>query len=265
MNTTIDFTLLQKYFHISTNHAEAPALSFPATEMLNPERIDTILSTGATSYKAMSLELPASFLGVSLFGFTAAQLLIAAQYDLWLDLSLENITFELVQHEERVHTSYRIDNLHTERIPNDQSTRQAFLKERLENTITTTIRPLIELIAQRANHKPHMIWQQFGSRQCFVLDFIEKNETRAIVREQFKQGSDILLNLPAELFGLRKNPYVHKARYIPSPRKENEQLIIRSSCCMYYKRENGKKCYVCPLLTDEQRQQRKEEQRTQRK
>lgn len=259
MRDVIDFSMIKKYFHISLDRVASPSFTCPGTELLQSDQIDYILAAGREHYKALSLELPASFLGLSLFGFTSTQLLIASQYNVWLDFSLEHLSFELEQHNDHVHANYRIASLVTDIVPETKHSRKRFLEKKFSETITSTLRPLIELIASRANVKPAMIWNQFGARQCFLLDFIEAQERREEVLLRIKQDATILSSLSASLFGMRKNPFQHKPRYIPSPYKENQQLIVRSSCCMYHKRENGTKCYNCPMLTEEQREARRRE------
>nr|WP_279590354.1 (2Fe-2S)-binding protein [Paenibacillus lupini] len=34
---------------------------------------------------------------------------------------------------------------------------------------------------------------------------------------------------------------------------------MHSSCCMYDRRENGTKCYTCPRMTSDEREERKSE------
>ncbi|OZQ98234.1 (2Fe-2S)-binding protein [Paenibacillus sp. VTT E-133291] len=40
------------------------------------------------------------------------------------------------------------------------------------------------------------------------------------------------------------------------PYHAGERLVLRSSCCLYYCLEDGEKCYVCPRLTEEEREEK---------
>ena len=87
-----------------------------------------------------------------------------------------------------------------------------------------------------------------------MRDYVREYETREDVRARFEADFAVLTSLPAELFGLRRNPYVHEPVYIDNPYRPGTTMMMRSACCMYYCREDGAKCYNCPGLSEAERE-----------
>jgi ferric iron reductase protein FhuF len=92
----------------------------------------------------------------------------------------------------------------------------------------------------------------------FVLDYIMENEPNKDVKDRFAEDYETLCELSPEVFNLKKNPFIHKPKYISNPYEEPEKpMLIRSSCCMYYKKENGTLCYNCPRMTPQERENKR--------
>lgn len=100
-----------------------------------------------------------------------------------------------------------------------------------------------------------MIWQQFGALLANVKDYVHEHIPVPAMVDSFDLGyRTISEQVPAEAFGLRRNPFVHTPRYVDNPYEPGGQMMMKSSCCMYDKRENGVKCYSCPMLTPDERE-----------
>jgi len=229
-------------------------LSVPAAELHLADRMQAALGLSKDAYRALDMSLPASFIGLSVFGLCATQLLILAQTNRWIDLSPDNLTFQLEPHESHLHAGYRIEQVRLDELPASEE-RMPMLTEAWTRFHRDTTVPLVESAARHAGVKPQLIWNQFPARQSFLRDYIREHERRPDVLARFHDEDRLLSSLPPALFHLRKNPFVHRPKYIPSPYQEGRNMIIRSSCCMYYKREDGKKCFHCPMLTEREREE----------
>lgn len=86
-------------------------LLVPSTDLLEAETIRGLLEVGRVQYKATSMELPASFLGLSLFSLCGALHYVAATYNQWLDLTLDNLNFFLESHHDHVHAGYQVKDV----------------------------------------------------------------------------------------------------------------------------------------------------------
>ncbi|WP_168120998.1 (2Fe-2S)-binding protein [Paenibacillus sp. HB172176] len=248
----IDFSLLRAYFNVSPAGLEQPSMTLPARELLKADALNVVFEQSGTVLRATSKELPASVLGLSLYGLAASQLIVLAQYSMWVDLTVDNLEFQLQPHETYVTPGYRIRRLKFDSVP-DGNFREAFLEEAWRNFFTLTVVPLVGRIAAFAGVKPQLIWNQFAGRQSQLRDYIHENEEREEILGNFEREDTLLSGLAPEWFGLRRNPFVHKPKYIENPYQEGKKMMIRSSCCLYDKRENGKKCYNCPRLTEQER------------
>lgn len=253
MHPSFDISLAAKYFHITPNGCEQPLVSFPAERLLEPQTMDDLLGQGRDLLKGLGLEIAVSFLGLAFFGIPAAVHTFMWQYDHILDLSLGNLTVQLEKHDSHAHLVFRINELKWTKLP--ENGRDEAIVSALGELFRHTVNPVIETAAARAGLKPDMVWNQFGARMASVKDFIAAQAPNEALKQSYERHLALLLALAPEVFNRRKNPYVHTPRYIESAYKPGERVIVRSSCCMWYRRENGVKCYTCPMLSDTQREE----------
>lgn len=254
IETNVDFSLVEQYFHISPKGMEHPLTQIPGRQLLDGETIHDLLQQGQTLLRGKGLDISASLLGLTLFNLVATIHLFLAQYNQWLALELDAVAFEVENHGDHAHAGYKIINLQWKEVPAEG--RNLFIEQEMRALFTNFIIPVIAVIADQAKVNQAMIWNQFAARMTFVRDYVMENDPRPQVREQFMADYDVLTKqLTPDVFGRKTNPFVHEPIYIPSPYQEGKQLLIRSSCCLYYRREEGKKCFTCPLIKDAQREE----------
>ena len=253
MNGTVDFSLFKRFFMISPEGADDPIWSMAAADLVRDETMREALRICGQPYRATDLYLPASFIGLSVYGLCAVQLMILVQTGRWIDLPLSNLTFEVVAREGYAQIGYRIHDVRLSDVPEGDA-RSAYLNEAWTAFHRNTVIPFIESVTRQAGVKPQLVWNQYPSRHAFLRDYIREHETRREILTRFEQEDALLSSLPAGLFRLRKNPYIHQPKYIPSPYEEGKRMMVRSACCMYYKREHGTKCYNCPILSEQDRE-----------
>ncbi len=253
MEEAIDFSLAEKYFQISPNGAENAAFSVPAADLLRPETMNETLRRSGEMLGAFGPELAASFVGLAFFNVCAVSLIFLSQSNRELDLSLDNLTLQLVPHGKLVVGAFRVMEKRWRPVP--ETEREAAVARYLTELFRKTINPVVESAAAHAGVKPDLIWNQYGARMAWVRDFVQELETRSDFKERFARDYELLAGgLSPDVFNRRKNPFAHNPRYVDSPWQPGKKVILRSSCCMYYRREDGQKCYNCPLLTDQERE-----------
>ncbi|MDF2671085.1 MAG: hypothetical protein K0R67_3391 [Paenibacillus sp.] len=258
MEPTMDLSMLNHFFHISLTGEADAVTTVPATDLLQKEQMDAIIQQSSTLLKATGTELAASFVGMAFFGVCASVQLILAANNRFLDLSLDNLDFQIDMHDDHIHGCFKIRELKWKDAPPDAEDREAWLVAELSSFYASQIRPVIQSAAVSAGVKPDLIWAQYGARMAFALEYVEGIEKRTDVLERFRQDYQTLARLvPADTFERRKNPFEHKPRYIDSPSEAGKKLMMRSSCCMYDRRENGEKCYTCPMMLPEEREARR--------
>lgn len=256
---TVSFDLLERYLHVTDKAPEEAILSVPLTDLLKEDTMRQLLELGREQYKATSMELPASFLGLSLFSLCGAIHYVSAINDAWLDLNPDNVNFFLESHGDHVHAGYQLQEVRLAPLP--ESNRDEALKEAYERYFTEHFNALLLSIAETAGVKPDMIWSQYAARLTYMQDFLLENETRTEIRERYIAGHRVLTAaLEPDVFGRRRNPFHHmKPVYLDSPYEPGRQLLMRSSCCMYFKREGGEMCFNCPRMREEDRERLRQE------
>lgn len=256
MESLFDFTIVKAYYHVSPEGAELPIYETMPTTFFDTAMLEETLRVSGKDAKATSQALPASFVGTSLCKLSLIQLLFAAQYDRLIDLSPDNLIYQVELHDDHAHLGYKIKEVRSVPIPSEE--RDSFLNQHWNEYFTSFITPAVEAIAAASDLKPEAIWQQFGGQITYLKDFLTANDKREEVIERFLNDSKLLAEyVDPALFNQRRNPYKHTPRYIENPLNPEEQWLMQSSCCMYDRRENGTKCYTCPRMKPDEREARK--------
>ncbi|MEK3881277.1 (2Fe-2S)-binding protein [Paenibacillus sp. PL2-23] len=260
MTQELDFTLIKTYYHISPEGAEAPLYELPASELLERSKAVEALKEVGRLWKSTSMELPASFTGMTFFNLGLMNMLFAATHHQFLRIPLDKLTFQLEWHHDHVHIGYRINELNAQPVPVEPELRHTALQELWRVFLQETAIPGIEAIAEAGGVKPELIWNQFGAQIHSVMAYIRTDPNISALTEQLASDFRIIEALPAEAFQRRRNPYVHTPKYIDNPRSlPDGKYILRSSCCMYDRREGGQKCYNCPQMLPQERDERRKQ------
>lgn len=256
MTTELDFSLIKYFFHISPEGADHPDYSLPAASFYDPEQAKQAVDFTGAFVQAIGTKTASSFMGMSFFNLAITKLLIGVLNNRSLELPIENLTYQLEKHDDHAHLGYRINEIRSKEIPEGES-RAAFIRSEMAAYIEKTVTPGIEAIAAAGNVKTAMIWTQFGTQILEVRDYVVEYEKRPELIERFLHDFNILLELPAELFKRSRNPFVYTARFIDNPWHADKPLMMRSACCYYDCRVDGQKCYNCPRMLSEEREERK--------
>jgi ferric iron reductase protein FhuF len=249
----LNWELYDRYFQVSPDFSPAAAFAVPVPELMRPETMDEALERSRATLRGWDLRVAASFLGLAVFGLTATATALLSHHNLAADFAPERLTFRLEPQGEHLRAAFRIPEPSLRPVP--AAEREAFVVRYLADLHRTTITPLVEQIARRAGVRPGLIWNQYGSRQIWVREFLSGNSPDDDSRRRVMADCEALeRRLAPETFRLRKNPYAHTPRYIEDLYTEGKRTVLRSACCQWYRREGGVKCYTCPLLKPEERE-----------
>ncbi|ANE46958.1 hypothetical protein SY83_12490 [Paenibacillus swuensis] len=251
--TEMDFSLTEKYFNLTSNDVGGALIACPAEELLHGVRMDELLRIGKEQLSAFGLDLPASFLGLAVYGLCGSTQIHMAQSQVIPDLSLGNLTFHIKVDNGYPTVLFRMNSVRGEALPEEPEARERAVIRAFEKLTEQTLRPLAEAIAWRAGVKPSLIWNQFGSRAAFLKDYMPGHDSRCFVMEAFNRDDAALKTISAEWFGLRRNPFDFEPEYFDHPSHPDKPVMVRSGCCFYYRKEGGVKCYSCPALTEADR------------
>lgn len=254
-----DFGLVTEWYHVSKAGMADPLFSVKGPDLLDDGAMKQLLEVSSDNLSAIGPELPASFIGNTLFGLVALELYFLSFEKQALHLQLDHVDLqgEYDHHHGHLHGGFRIRQLVTEDIPEEDT--DQFVIGTWTQLCTDILAPLVRQTASVAGVKPELIWNQYGGQLLYVLDFVAESDLDAAVKDRVKRFGNLLKQMDPSATGTRRNPFVHNPRYVDNPWNPAKPLMIRSSCCMYDKREGGDKCYNCPMLTPEEREKRKEQ------
>ncbi|RIX53648.1 hypothetical protein D3P08_09485 [Paenibacillus nanensis] len=260
MSQALDFSLVKMFYHISPEGAEETLYELPAEQLLDPKRAEDVLNEVGKHWNATGMDLPASFTGTTFFNLGFMNLFFGAAHNQMLRLPLDQLTLQLEWHHDHLHIGYKIKELDMIPLPEREDERAAVISEAWTTFIKETAIPGIESIARAGGVKPDMIWNQFGAQIHSVLEYVRQELGRPELSDRLEADFKVIEALPAEVFERRRNPYVHKPRYIDNPWSPPDgKFILRSACCMYDRRENGEKCYNCPQMLPAEREERRQQ------
>lgn len=256
MTKEIDLSLAEHFFRISLNKADNPVFSVPCSELLQAEGMDRVLHLSKQHFAAPDLVLPASFIANAFIGICSTMQLYLSLYNKLLDLSLDHLTFQAQPHGALIYGSFQITHLEWRDLAEEN--RESVIMDTLTHFYRETINPVIEHTAQRAGIQPGVLWNQFGGKMAYLKDYILQSDFSDEMKERFVRDYELLIQkMSPSVFNRRKNPFKYLPTYIDNPRDPEKPIMMRSSCCMYYKRDNGELCYNCPRLSEEKRQEKK--------
>ncbi|WEK54788.1 MAG: IucA/IucC family C-terminal-domain containing protein [Candidatus Cohnella colombiensis] len=253
----MDLSLFERLFHISTNGAEAPEISVPLNELLESEaKMLQFLQKGKELVRGIGLELAVSFTGLAFLGIAVTKQVVMSQYDRILDLSPSNLTIQIECHNGYPNIVFKIHHVRWTNL---------MMENRADAVITEWnqyfeqhFNPIIEHITAVAGLKPNLIWNQFGTRTAYVMNYFRENLPPDLPLQRLDEDFTLLETLPAQCFNRkRKNPFQHSPRFIDNPYDPGKQIMVRSACCLYDKRDNGVKCYNCPRLKEDDRAEKR--------
>lgn len=256
--SSFDFGLIKTFYHISPEGVEEPAFEMEAEHFLNPELLGGALDMGGATVQATSRTLPASFVGTTLGKLLLTQAYLYAMYESVADLGADNLIFQVELHDDHAHLGFRIKELRPRAVPVDSA--KEWLNEYFSAYVQSFLGPAVEAVADAASIKPAAIWQQYGGMLEYMREYLGTMPLPELIKARFELAFNVLTGLAPDLFGARRNPFVYKPRYCDNPYETGGgKLLMQSSCCLYDQRQNGKKCYTCPMLTPEQREERRKQ------
>ena len=232
----IDFSFMKAYCQVSPDDVENLYLDWPATDLLQQEKTEQLLRQLQQLYKAHDLLLPASIVGMSICGLIGTQGIITATYQKSVDLSLQHIRVQV--------------GLFNNCTPFVSLKIQTISWKENNSTISEEFKTAIENISRVSGVKSSLIYNQFGARASSLAEAFLQYEKKETVKASFNHWYNALKQDTTWW----KNPFVHTPIYIDNPYSPGSKMMIRSSCCMFYRKEDGVKCYNCPTLSNEERE-----------
>jgi ferric iron reductase protein FhuF len=136
------------------------------------------------------------------FGLTASLQYFLAKDNKLVDFSLKHLDFQAETHHNHLHSAFKWKSIQWDEVPS--TSRKQFLTMKLTHFYKETINPVIECAAAAAGVKPQLIWNQFGGRMSFTLDYLLAIEPDQLIKERLSKDHKTLCALDAKVFNLKK-------------------------------------------------------------
>ncbi len=257
--------LLDEKYGVATKSKENLLFSFPATDLLDDDKLKDILSRYTPLIKGTVPSVGEVYLAGWFRGPMLALLHLLTENNLALDLSLGNMTVEIYEelYNERLYTSASLWVQHTEAEtgPADPKLNEEWTRGKISTFFEQTIRPVFEALERVGTQKSAMYWGQLPTSLQYGYDLMSQVLTSDPGKQTLDRNLAITKALPGECFGRSRNPLDVKFHYTESLADPDKQVRLKNSCCLYYQIEDGSYCYTCPRIKESDREQRRTEYR----
>lgn len=252
-------------FGLYTTPPEGTLYSFSALELTDDEVMSAFIQCYGPRMKALDHKAVAAY-----FANWLANVAFSLQYSLSihqaaLDINLSNLWVHLVPSDGYCRIAFSIKEWVIEQAPSDQMNREVWLNDIFTRFYHDTTRPLLRLMSEISGLAISEVWGQLPTKFNYYMETFEKKINDCNELTRLSEDYRYLVNdLPAEVFGLSRNPFRVTVRKIEDLADPGQTIQMRNRCCYYYLTDGGAYCYSCPRLKEEERSTRRLEYRKQK-
>ncbi|MGG4494724.1 (2Fe-2S)-binding protein [Brevibacillus reuszeri] len=256
----IDFQQLNEHFYITTQPSENPLLSFGASELLDPPNMELLINTYAPLIKGQDTTPAGTYFASWLGGLALAHQYTISVWNCSLDMTLENWIVELYMEGDYGKFAFVCRDTEPLGAPEDDELRNHWREQRYRGFYLETLKPLMEAISAASGNTPGILWGQLPSRFNYYLELFINALEEPVGKQQLEEDYHFLSRaLDGESFGLNKNPFDVKIRWVEDLRDPGKKVRMKNQCCLYYKTDGGTYCYTCPRLKESERAERRKQ------
>lgn len=251
-------------FDLHTTPPEGILHSFVALELTNEETMRAFVGTYGPLMKAMDDRAVAAY-----FANWLSTLALAVQYSVTLYqsvpvINLSNLQIHLIPADGYCRVAFSLENSQMTESPVDEVEREAWRNEVLARFYRDTMAPLLNKMAEVSGLGTSEVWGQLPTKFNYYIEILAKEIVDPIVVRRLQEDYRYLIhNVPAEVFGISRNPFQVTVRTIEDIADPNKKVQMRNRCCLYYRTDGGSYCYTCPRLKEEERVARRRAYREQ--
>jgi len=252
--------LMEAHFGLTFEPHPSPVAAFKLRDLYQELHMQSFLDEYNSCIKGLEPSVGAMYLTSNLILFSSALHYMVACCDQAIDFAPEHFTAELI-YIEGTYSYYTIRFCVNEAvaIPIDQDNREQQRNELFARLYEHTIRPLIELLHRLTGTPKLQMWGSFP-RITYTYESLIAQESDPIRKQRLEADFHYTTKeIPAAVFGMKRNPYNHTYRYVDNPLNPDVPYRMKPTCCMYYRTEGGEYCYTCPRLKPKDREERKQQ------
>ncbi|WP_010275552.1 hypothetical protein [Paenibacillus senegalensis] len=253
----LDFDYLQARYRITLRDVENTLFTATLKDLLDQRHMERFVHFFVPLWKAKGPIVAAAYLGSWLGTLCSAMQESMSRYDAIPVMTLERLTLQVYEEDGRRRCAFRLADSTMDEAPSKE--RAIWRNIRLESFYGELIKPLLQSAAHATGAPLRDLWGQFVTRmyneQERWLRETESEQRKELIRDDFEA---LRIGLQPSVFGIPKNPFNVKIRWIDSPHVQGESIRMRSSCChAYYTETDHGYCYSCPRMREEEREVKK--------
>lgn len=250
----MDFKQLEEKFFLTLYEPDNILLSMPVFDLIQVENMKRLIDTYGPLIRTGERSTTAAFFCSWLAGVCGAmQNMLFRRDGVILDLSLSNLSVQLYAGTHYPLFSFKINEVRFIQIPNMD--RNAWRKKVLYSFYSEHVRPLIEVLSPLAQISVISLWGQIVNTLNDQMDEELAEASDEESKQRILYHYKILTHgVDASAFGLRKNPFDIKLRFIENPNKPDQKMLVKIACCLAYRLDTEfGYCYSCPRLKEKDR------------
>lgn len=248
---------------IASPGAEEKILAhMPIGDMLEPAFLKPFVDAYASELKACEIDVAGSYFFGNLAAMALGQQRLVSQYGVAADFSTSNISVYLLRGSGGYpRIVFVLSSPRLEREP-AEAAREGWVRRILSRLNGETLRPLAESWAVATGLRPGYLWGCMPTRFNYAIEQQEGETAKDVELLHRIQGDyRILKEMDRHVFGLPRNPFDVKIRWIEHIGESSQQVRMKNVCCLYHKTEGGSYCYTCPKAGESERARKRAEYR----
>ncbi|KHF38382.1 hypothetical protein [Halalkalibacter okhensis] len=243
--------VLKEQFFIEVEDFSSHLKGISIWEMLDPEIMEKVVDDRRTCFNAADRRLGGANLMKWFGNLITAHLYTYFIHNKWLQY--ESLHF--VGEGKEAH----FQMLQPQWVDINEEERESIGKEKITKLIEQ-VQPLFQKIAETSGLSKQQVWGLVTNPYYNRFPTWKNEETAVLTIER---DHEMLKTLPPDIFGLKRNPFDLTFRYVDSWKDPDLKVRIKGACCMSYLKAEGNYCYACPKLTNEERNLRAQQLKSQ--
>ncbi|MEG6589638.1 hypothetical protein [Paenibacillus barengoltzii] len=258
----INYQLLEQQLAIVTEQRTDAFFTMPAERLLDRGQLVAFLEIYQEKIKGLDLQVSATYFASSWRVVCAALHYMVSVTSGKLHFSLDNLTLQLVMVNGFPWVYFVLNDKAEQPWPTID--RHSWQTRELTRFYGEVLRPVMENMAAVTKLPVAQLWGQLPQGVQYYVHAIAGRLEEEDSRSQLLKEYEGVKELPAEAFGLKRNPYRVKEVLLDDPYRPGEKSPMKPTCCLAYRTDTGiGYCYGCPKLSKSEREAKYEEIRQQ--
>lgn len=251
-------------FALYSTPPEGTLYTFSALELTVKENMSAFIQCYGPLMKALDDKAVAAYFANWLSNVAFSVQYSVSIHESALEINHSNLLLHLIPSDGYCRVAFSLKEWSFIEAPIDQMEREVWRKEVFTRFYSDTVKPLLSIMSENSVLGSGDVWGQFPTKFNYYIEHFETKVSDSNVLMRLQEDYQYLINdLPAEIFGLSRNPFRVIVRKIENLADPEQTVQMRNRCCYYYSTVGGNYCYTCPRLKEEERAARRLEYRKQ--